>query len=108
MNVAEVPGLNPEGAAVLAVGGAKPPAWGKPQPGLRGKAFAAFVKPAIEHQKFAAAWEIEHNRGVWLPAFHPHLLSAIVEQRGDFNTGPALRVGINDRLSVPPHWCAVL
>ena len=103
MNVAEVPGLNPEGAAVLAGGGAKPPAWGKPQPGLRGKAFAAFVKPAIEHQKFAAAWEIEHNRGVWLPAFHPHLLAAVAEQCGDFNSGPALRLPINQRRSVAAH-----
>ena len=108
MNVAEVAGLNPEGAAVFPRDGAKPPARGKPQPGLRREPFVAFGKSAIEHQKFAAAREIEHNWGVWPPAFHPHLLSAVVEERGYFNTGPALRVRINQRMSVAPHWCAIL
>ena len=38
--MAEVTGLSPEGTAVLAGSGAKPPARGKSQPGLRCKTFA--------------------------------------------------------------------
>jgi hypothetical protein len=51
----------------------------KPQPGLGREAFATFAKGTIEHQKFTAGRQIEHNRSVWLPALHPHLLTAVVE-----------------------------
>jgi hypothetical protein len=54
LNVSEVAGLNSKRAAVAAHGGAEPRLRGKPQPGVRRKAFAAFVERAIEHQEFAA------------------------------------------------------
>ena len=95
LNVAELASLDPEGTAIAAGGGAEPSVKRKPQPGLRRKGFAAF-----EHQKFAALRKIEHNRGVWLPALHPHFLPAVVEQRGDLHTAPTLRLRINQRLRV--------
>lgn len=61
LNVAEMAGLYPEGAAVLAGDGAEPPARRKAQPGVRCEAFATFGKGTVEHQKFAAARKIEHN-----------------------------------------------
>lgn len=68
LNVSEVAGLDPNRAAVAAHGGAEPRLRGKSQPGVRGKAFAAFVERAIEHQKFAAVRKVERNRRVRRPA----------------------------------------
>jgi hypothetical protein len=108
LNVTEVAGLNPDGTAVIARGGAQSPTRRKPQPGLRREALAAFVKCAIKDQEFAAVRQIECNRCVRLPALHPHFLAAVVEQRCDFDTGPAWRMRINQRSGVAAHWRAVL
>src|SRR5262249_28578823 len=104
----EVAGLNPKGAAVAAHGGAEPSLRRKPQPGLRREALAAFVERAVYHQKLAAGRKVEHNRSVWRPALHPHLLAAVVAQRNDFNAGPVLCAHIHQGLSVAAHWRAIL
>src|SRR5207248_5587806 len=58
-DVSEVAGLNPHRAAAPANAGAEPPQRRKPQPGVRRKAFAAFLERDIEHQKFAAVRKVE-------------------------------------------------
>ena len=54
LNVAQMPGLHPEGTAALARDGAEPRTWGKPKPGLRREALTTILKCAVENQKFAA------------------------------------------------------
>src|SRR5580704_15293975 len=107
LNVAEMSGLDPEGATFPASSGAELPLPWKPQPGLRREFLAAFPKRAIEHQKFAAAGKFERNRSAWQPAFNPYVLAAVLEQRGGFDAGPTLRMRVRHRLSVAAHGCAV-
>ena len=64
--MSEVADLNPQRAAAPANAGAEPPQRRKPQPGVRRKAFAAFLERAIEHQKFAAVRKVERDSRILL------------------------------------------
>src|SRR5262249_49777148 len=60
----------------------------------------------IDYKKFAAVRKIESNRGIRQPAFHPYLLPATMEQRGDLNAESVLCRLVSQRPGLDTHPCA--